>query len=215
MNYKTVKSILEIEPLVCDCDIILFDMDDTVYSEKENVRCGFRTLTKYVGDPTLYDELWTAYMAKESYIKSALEKRGIYTEERYNEWLHVFRFAPSDITPYEGFTDMLDRFLACGKRLGMITDGRVQSQEKKLAGLGISHYFEKIIITDSLGIENRKPCTLAFEMMHDHFGTPYEKMVYIGDNLKKDMQPPLTLGMKFIHFDNEDGIYRPPASAGD
>ena len=208
MNYKTVKSILDIEPLVRDCDVILFDMDDTVYSEKENVRCGLRTLTKYVGDPSIYDEMWAAYMAKKSYIKSVLTDRGIYTDERYNEWLHVFRFAPSDITPYDGFCDMLDRFLADGKRLGMITDGRVQSQEKKLAGLGIAHYFEKIIITDSLGgVEFRKPCTVAFEMMHDHFATPYGKMVYIGDNLKKDMQPPLTLGMKFIHFDNEDGIY--------
>ena len=63
--------------------------------------------------------------------------------------------------------------------------------------------------TDTLGIENRKPSTLAFELMHDFYGVPYEKMVYIGDNLKKDMQPPLNLGMKFIHFDNEDGIYRP------
>ena len=208
MIYKTVNSILDVEPLVRECDVILFDMDDTIYSEKENVRCGFRTLTDYVGDPTLYDELWSAYMKKKPFIKCVLEQRGMYTEERFNEWLHVFRFAPSDITPYEGFCDMLDRLIACGKRLGMITDGRVQSQEKKLAGLGISHYFEKIIITDTLGIENRKPSTLAFELMHDFFGVPYEKMVYIGDNLKKDMQPPLNLGMKFIHFDNEDGIYR-------
>ena len=209
MNYKTVKSILDVEPLVRDVDVILFDMDDTVYSEKDNVRCGFRTLTEYVGDPSLYDELWNAYIEKKSSIKEVLTQRKLYTEERYNEWLHVFRFAPSDITPYAGFCDMLDRFLADGKRLGMITDGRVQSQEKKLAGLGISHYFEKIIITDSLGgVEYRKPCTVAFEMMRDHFGTPYERMVYIGDNLAKDMQPPLALGMKFIHFDNEDGIYR-------
>ena len=209
MKYITITSILEAEHLVSDCDVVLFDMDDTVYSEKDNVRCGLRTLTDYVGDPTLYDELWNAYVAKESYIKSVLEKRGAYTEERYKEWLHVFRRAPSDITPYEGLTDMLDRLLASGKRLGMITDGRPQSQEKKLGGLGISHYFEKIIITDTLGgVEFRKPSTAAFEIMHEHFGVSYEKMVYIGDNLKKDMQPPLTLGMKFIHFDNEDGIYR-------
>ena len=209
MNYKTVTSILDVEPLVRDCEVILFDMDDTVYSEKDNVRCGFHTLTEYVGDPTLYNELWDAYIAKKVAIKEVLSQRDIYTQERYDEWLHVFRHAPSDITPYPGFCDMLDRFLAEGKRLGMITDGRPQSQEKKLLGLGISHYFEKIIITDTLGgTEYRKPCTLAFEIMHDFYGTPYEKMVYVGDNLKKDMPPPLTLGMKFIHFDNEDGIYR-------
>lgn len=91
----------------------------------------------------------------------------------------------------------------------MITDGRPEDQRAKIQALGIEPLFDEIIITDELGgIEYRKPNTAAFELMHEKFNVPYEKMVYIGDNPNKDFVAPENLGMKAVWFKNEDGLYR-------
>lgn len=37
---------------------------------------------------------------------------------------------------------------------------------------------------------------------------PFENMIYIGDNLKKDFMAPKQLGMQWIWVNNEQGIYR-------
>jgi putative hydrolase of the HAD superfamily len=43
--------------------------------------------------------------------------------------------------------------------------------------------------------------------MRERLGIDYSQLVYIGDNLKKDFQAPLRLGMQVIQFIPEDGVY--------
>ena len=53
----------------------------------------------------------------------------------------------------------------------------------------------------------RKPNKISFEIMHIRFGIPYSKMVYVGDNKRKDFEAPKQLGMGYIYFKNKDGLY--------
>jgi len=48
---------------------------------------------------------------------------------------------------------------------------------------------------------------IAFRIMQNRWRIPFENIVYIGDNISKDLQAPLQLGMHFIYFENSDGIY--------
>ena len=57
------------------------------------------------------------------------------------------------------------------------------------------------------GTQFRKPCDIAFRIMQRRWGIPFEQMVYVGDNEIKDFQAPRQLGMRWIHFMNEDGVY--------
>lgn len=43
--------------------------------------------------------------------------------------------------------------------------------------------------------------------MQRRWGIPFEQLVYVGDNIEKDFQAPKQLGMRWIHFLNEDGLY--------
>jgi len=36
---------------------------------------------------------------------------------------------------------------------------------------------------------------------------PFKKMVYVGDNTKKDFMAPEKLGMRSLWFNNDNGIY--------
>lgn len=74
-----------------------------------------------------------------------------------------------------------------GKKIGIITDGRVEGQKNKIVALGLNNIVDDIIITDELGgIEFRKPNDIAFRVMQEKWQIPFEKMIYIGDNPAKD-----------------------------
>ena len=95
-----------------------------------------------------------------------------------------------------------------GIRIGIITDGRPEGQRNKLKALGLDELIDDIIITDELGgVQFRKPNDIAFRIMQCRWKIPFEQMVYIGDNPIKDFQAPKQLGMRWIYFNNPDGLY--------
>ena len=123
-----------------------------------------------------------------------------------DEALHVYRFQKPAIKLYHGVGEMLGR-VRRSKKLGIITDGRPEGQRAKIAALGLEA--DEIIITDELGgINYRKPNKTAFEIMRQRLGVSFDRMAYIGDNIKKDFQAPKELGMKMIYFKNADGLYQ-------
>ena len=87
-------------------------------------------------------------------------------------------------------------------------EAHVAALEAKIKALDIAGYFQKIIVTDELGgPPYRKPNEAAFRLMQQALDVPFEKMVYIGDNTKKDFIAPQKLGMQTIYFKNRDGLY--------
>lgn len=191
-----INNILDVENLISDIDLVLFDLDDTLYSEKDYVKSGFKAV-----DSKLFDKLWEAFEKGLPVFDSVIP-------ERKEEALKIYRNHIPDISLYSGVTDMLGRIRKSGKHLGIITDGRPEGQRAKIKALGLEGLVDKIIVTDELGgSEFRKPNKLAFELMQSYFNVPFDKIVYIGDNLKKDFVAPELLGMKAIFFKNPDGLY--------
>lgn len=189
--------------------IVIFDLDDTLYSEKEYVRSGYAEIAKnFKKIDAMEEKLWTAFENKEPAINYVLEQEGMLTDEAVNFCLNIYRNHIPNITLYPEAKKLLALLKEKGIRLGMITDGRPEGQRAKIKALQISKYFEKIIITDELGgVQFRKPNTAAFEKMQDYFNVPYEAMVYVGDNFKKDFKAPNILGMDSVYFKNPEGLY--------
>lgn len=196
--------------------VVIFDLDDTLYSEKDYVRSGFREISRhYKNIKNMSDKLWYAFENGEKAIDSVLKEEGLHSPETVSRCLDLYRNHYPDITIYPEAEKLLCILKSNGVRLGMITDGRPEGQRAKIAALGIQQYFEKIIITDELGgIGFRKPDTKAFEEMQKHFNTPYSTMVYVGDNPKKDFIAPEKLGMNSVYFKNPRGLYFDPTQLG-
>ncbi len=188
---------------------VIFDLDDTLYGEKEYVRSGYCAVARLL--PQVEDaeqKLWDAFENKKSAIDEVLISEGIFTEELKKKCLETYRFHQPDIHLYRGVMEMLvalrkQRFL-----LGIITDGRTEGQRAKIKALGLEQYIDHIIITDELGgIEYRKPNEKAFVLMKEYFRMEYSAMCYVGDNIRKDFIAPDKLGIKSIWFRNTDGLY--------
>lgn len=189
--------------------VVLFDLDDTLYSEKDYVRSGYREISEHFGNiENMADKLWTAFEKGEKAIDSVLVKEGLYTPETAFYCLSIYREHCPKIAIYPDALNLICSLKAQGIRLGLITDGRPEGQRAKIKALDIEQYFEKLIITDELGgAQFRKPDTKAFEEMQRYFDIPFCSMVYVGDNIKKDFIAPDKLGMSSVYFKNPDGLY--------
>ena len=183
---------------------VIFDLDDTLYSEKEYVRSGYKAVSDYLGGE-YEDKLWSFFEEGKRAIDELLRDLG--REDEKAEVLNVYRSHKPNIHPYPGVTEMIEALKAKGIRIGIITDGRPEGQRNKLEALGLD--VDDVIITDELGgVQFRKPCDIAFRIMMTRWRLNPADVVYVGDNPAKDFHAPQQLGMKSLWFNNVDGLYR-------
>jgi len=204
-----ISNILNVEELTSEVDAVIFDLDDTLYSEKEYVRSGYRTIADSFPEiPNMTEKLWKAFERGGKAIDEVLEAECIANEETKKRCLNLYRYQKPNISLYQGVTEMLERMRNKGLRLGIITDGRPEGQNAKLDALGLRDCIDEIIITDELGgVEFRKPNKTAFLLMSQRLMLPLKRMIYVGDNPTKDFIAPEKLGMGSIYFVNSDGLY--------
>lgn len=164
---------------------MIFDLDDTLYSEKQYVRSGYKKLAKLLGDESLTERLWSYFEKGKSAIDEVLNELGCM--KRKAECLEMYREHVPEITLYDGVTDLILELKSKGIKVGIITDGRVSRQKKKIQALGLDKLIDDIIITDSLGgVQFRKPCDIAFRIMMTKWRLNPADIVYVGDNPTKD-----------------------------
>lgn len=199
-----IYNILDVEKHLVNIDAVIFDLDDTLYSEKSYIRSGYEAIANQFTDVNnMADKLWKAFLDGKPAIDEVLNNEGL---SNYKELaLSIYRLHIPNIKLYDGVAEMIER-LRQRMKVGIITDGRPEGQRAKLKALGL--IVDEIIITDELGgIEYRKPNDMAFRLMQERMRVPFKKMVYIGDNPNKDFIAPKMLGMEWIYFNNPDGLY--------
>lgn len=186
---------------------VIFDLDDTLYNEKQYIKSGYRAVAEYLGKPESEEELWHCFENNEPAIDIFLSKIGM--TEKKEECLKIYREHIPCISLNEGVAQILESLRSRDLKIGIITDGRPIGQINKIKALGLDTMVDDIIITDELGGEQfRKPCDIAFRIMQRRWNIPYEQLMYIGDNINKDFQAPKQLGMRWILVSNRDGLYK-------
>lgn len=184
---------------------VIFDLDDTLYSEKDYIRSGFKIVSDYLGGG--YEEkLWSYYVSGKMAIDELL--KDLNREKDKNVILDLYRSQEPDISLYPGVVDLICLLKDKGIKVGIITDGRPEGQRNKFKALGLDKIIDDIIITDELGgIQFRKPCDIAFRILCTKWRLyPYD-VIYVGDNPNKDFSAPKQLGIRSIYFSNPDGLY--------
>lgn len=185
---------------------VIFDLDDTLYSEKQYVRSGYKQVAEFLGKQDAEKKIWNYFLEDKQAIDAYLEEVG--EVDKKAQCLLVYRNHMPEINLYSGVREMIEDLRCKGVKIGIITDGRVEGQKKKIKALGLEDMVDDIIITDELGgIQFRKPNDISFRIMQNRWRIPFEQIIYVGDNLVKDFQAPKQLGMRSLYFRNEDGIY--------
>jgi len=204
-----IRNITDIWQHLNGLKAFIFDLDDTLYSEKEYIKSGYAAVAKVL--PNVEDaetKLWKAFEEKKFAIDDVLRSENIYSEELKQKCLEVYRFHQPSIHLYDEALEILTQLRKKGFPIGIITDGRPEGQRAKIKALGLDALVDYIIITDELGgVEYRKPNEKAFVIMKDQLHVEYDEMCYVGDNINKDFIAPEKLGMKTFFINNINGIY--------
>lgn len=204
-----IFDILEVPQYVNGLKAVVFDMDDTLYGEKEYVRSGYRQIAKILPQVQRAEEkLWKFFEDKKPAIDELLKTESIESEEIKQACIRTYRFQKPEIHLYNGVKEMIQEMRKKNLKIGVITDGRPEGQRAKIEALRLAELVDEIIVTDEFGGgEFRKPNPLAFETMKEKLNVEYSEMCYVGDNINKDFIAPQKLGMRAIWFKNQDGLY--------
>lgn len=186
---------------------VIFDLDDTLYSEKEYVRSGYKAVSDFLGGG--YEEkLWEYFEDNKLAIDELLEEIG--KTDKKEQVLAIYRSVKPEIHLYEDAKTVLTKLRKKGIWTGIITDGRPEGQRNKIEALGLEDFVDDIIITDELGgVQFRKPCDIAFRILQNRWRLPASEIIYVADNPAKDFQAPQQLGMRSVCLRNDDSIYAP------
>ena len=194
---------------------VIFDLDDTLISEKEYVRSGFRQVAiniskEYNLDIDKVYELLLDTFEEDSknVFNRVFDKLNIsYEIDDIKKLVEIYRGHKPEIKLYDDAKYILDTLYKKGVKLGIITDGYKITQRNKLEALNIENYFECIVVTDELGREFWKPHSRPYEIMKDKLNLDYDEMVYVGDNVSKDFVTANKLGMNTVFINRIDGVY--------
>ena len=188
---------------------IVFDMDDTLYFERDYVRSGFQAVAAAVAKGSsvpqqdAFNLMWGLFEqgARGTTFNDLLAK---YPElsERYAvaDLVTLYR----EHAPTIGFMPQMEALLgelqAKGVPLGVITDGPYASQRAKADALRIERYATCVVLTDTWGRDFWKPHPRAFTTVSEALGVPPENLIYIGDNPSKDFHAPTQLGWQSVRL---------------
>jgi putative hydrolase of the HAD superfamily len=195
---------------------IVFDLDDTLYPERQFALCGFRACGRWAEvelglkglEADMIRLLDAGHLGK--LFAMVLEERlcGAHTPEQVQALITAYRTADVELKLFPDADWALSHYGALGP-LALITDGTHTMQAKKVQALALEPRFRDIIYTDLLA-SNRalaKPHPRAFEMIEAAFGASEARFVYVGDNPAKDFIAPNRRGWISVQVVREGGIH--------
>lgn len=201
---------------------IVFDLDDTLYPERDYVLSGMRAVANWaqgeLGVPAQrsYAELRQLFEngVRGDTFNRWLASRGIDLDERVAAMVEVYRRHEPQIALEPEVRELLKR-LGRGCRLGLVTDGYLEVQRRKVAALDVERHFQAIVYSDALGRDAWKPSTRPFQEVLDRLSVPGSEAVYVADNPTKDFVGARQVGMATVRVRRPDGLHRDlqPASA--
>jgi len=212
----------DVRDFIGQFEVLVFDMGDTFmfgcdrFADEHDLHTTYRSLG---GAGLTSGELNEAV----KYVYAELFKVAR-DESRYASFPAVSDFMTSDLY-FKGFgrteTDLIEQVFArheCGHipdssvvvlnrlaqshALGLISNVWSDSAvfKARFREAAIEHLFEVMVFSSEYGAI--KPDRLLFEKVGAYFNLPFEKLVYIGNNYKRDVVGAKSVGMKAILVDN-------------
>ena len=188
--------------------MLIFDLDDTLYSEFDFVKSGLQAVAQEAAATGLIDREEALGILKEAkttahgfdHLASILWMADPSRALTVKDFVKVYRTHRPDIKLGPGVRSTLERLRGMGVNMGIITDGRSETQRAKIAALGLGDYILKrnILISGETGFE--KVSQEPFDIMMDR-NPDTGVFIFLGDNPAKDFRWPNRLGWVTVQLD--------------
>ncbi len=191
--------------------ILIFDLDDTLYKEIDYLKSAYKEISLVISNKinrskdAIFNEMIESYFNGLNVFETILDKYQI-KDIMIKDLIFMYRNHKPKIYLNENTNKVLLELKKKVFKTGLITDGRSMQQRNKISALGLSDYFDEIIISDEFGSE--KPDIKNFKYFINKYGED-KNYLYVGDNVKKDFITPNKMGWNTICLiDNGNNIHK-------
>ncbi|MBI2053775.1 MAG: HAD family hydrolase [Candidatus Staskawiczbacteria bacterium] len=198
---------------------IIFDLDGTLYKEKEFAESGFRAVSEYIfkkhkiGKSKVFNILKKDFEAglRNKNFNVLLKKIDLARKENVLNLAEIYRnHYPSKISLYPDARKILKKTRNDFK-LALLTNGRIISQKNKISALGIKNYFKAILISTDFGDNDWKKSASSFNILLKKTKSRPKEMIYVGDNPKRDFMGAKKIGILTVRIKRKgDDCYNVP-----
>ena len=187
---------------------LLFDLDDTLYDEKQFIKSGFIKVAEFVENKFKIDKDFFYKILIDIFNEGkrgnifniALERINIiYDENIICSMVKIYREHNPKIRLDKDVKSLLRKFKG-SYSLGIITDGYFEVQKKKVQALKLEELFDSIIYMDKYGKEYWKPNVLGYKLALEEFRMLPEEAIYVGDNPYKDFIGAKKIGIPTVRI---------------
>ncbi len=191
--------------------LVAFDLDDTLYKESDYVKsallhiAGFLSSKYHLSAERIFDLMSRDGVNPFDALYSFLNTENIVIEENTCDLLKLYRnHFPDLLLPVESRI-ALERLIASGYRLAIITDGRSVGQMYKILSLGLDRFVSRpnVSISEEIGCD--KHSAFPFERMMKR-NPDCDSFIYVGDNPEKDFIWPNRLGWTSVMLLDADSV---------
>ncbi len=185
-----------------DTRAVIFDLDDTIYPLERFVLSGFDAVACHL------ERLFTV----PCHDARAVLRGAFYNGGRGRELQICLRhfglpeaLAPSLVQVIRTHQPSLDlpaaaahalSAMASTWRIGIVTNGPIDIQSRKVAALGLTDFVDEIVFADG---ERAKPAAAPFIEMTRKLRVPIRRSIFVGNDPVCDVYGAWRLGMKTIH----------------
>lgn len=189
---------------------VFFDIDDTLYDSTELAyRARLNAINAMIDAGLPVKDPQKVYKV----LEKVIDKYGSNYPEHYNILLRdldvpwdpeiiaagVAAYHDTKLSYLRPFPETIPVLLELreeGYALGVISDGRVVKQWEKLIRLGLHHFFNVVVISETSG--QQKPDPRLFEDALAQVGCKASDALMVGDRLDKDISGAKAAGMKTV-----------------
>jgi putative hydrolase of the HAD superfamily len=200
--------------------VVIFDLDDTLFPEHAYVRRGFEAVGAEVrrrfGRTDFAALAWELFVSglRGRVFDETLARLDLPADpSTVRALVEAYRAHDPNIVLYPDAQRLLRRLRAevC---VGLVSDGPLVSQRRKIEALGLASRLDPLILTDRWGRGYWKPHERAFRKVEAVTGCSAAACVYVGDNPAKDFLAPRKLGWRTVRVRRIDGEHAGVPTAG-
>jgi len=188
---------------------VIFDLDNVLFDERDYTFAAYTNISRFLSKHYRLDE----YVIFNKLLNDSEKKTSMYPrlfndllseigleQDILSELMNIYKNVKCTLSLDSIATEILTNLKLKEVKLGLLTNGTIETQKNKVKLLGIEKYFDVIQYARELGKENEKPNPTAYLVILNKLDVNPKNAVCIGDNPYTDFWGAKKLGILTVRL---------------